>query len=85
MAETIHIDCLSTQYTALSAGHTNVSFKPARIYGGKMIIATSLPAANAANFKTVTSGKEVALGSLGATDNVYWMPNFDETVEVIRG
>lgn len=83
--ETIRIDCAASVYTALSTGQANVSFKPSLVYGGKMIIATSQPAANATTYRTITSG-EVAIGSLGASDKVYWMPgNVAETIEVIRG
>jgi hypothetical protein len=86
MVATAQVSCLAGVYTALSSGQTNVSFKPSKIYGGKMVIATSLPAPNDTTFKTVNGGDKVEIGSLGASDKVYWMPgSVDETIEVIRG
>jgi hypothetical protein len=86
MTATIQVPCPAGVYTPLSTGQTNVSFRAGLIYGGKMIIAASLPLPGATNFKTVSGGKEVALGSLAATDIVYWQPaKVDETIEVIRG
>lgn len=86
MAETIRIDCPAGQYTALTAGHQNVAFEPSKVYGDRMIIAASLPAPSAGNYKTVLSGKQVELGGLAFGDIVYWMPgNVAETIEVTRG
>jgi hypothetical protein len=85
MAETIHIDCTAGVYTPLSAGHTNVSFKMPRIYGGRLAIAASLPSPSSVDFIPLPGSKEVALGSLDVLDNVYLMPDQDETIKVIRG
>ncbi|MDB5582857.1 MAG: hypothetical protein JWR80_8033 [Bradyrhizobium sp.] len=84
MVETVQIACPVGVYTALSTGQANVSFRPALIYGGRMIIATSQPIPGATNFVRVHDG-EVSLGSLGASDKVYWMPDVAETIAVIRG
>lgn len=86
MAATIQVPCSAGVYTALSSGQANVSFRSALIYGGKMVIATSQPAPNDTTFVDVAGSQPVNLGSLGASDRVYWMPgSVDETIKVIRG
>lgn len=87
MAETKSIDCPASVYTALSsAGQLNVSFKTLRYSGGRVVIATSLPSPTTVDFYPLDAYEKLPLGSLGASDIVYYMPDTSaETVKVLRG
>ena len=87
MAETARVTCPPGVFTALSnAGQTNVTFQSPNIFGGFMIIATSQPAADATNYSAVRR-EAIKLGSLGASDRVWWRPDspLSQEIEVLRG
>lgn len=89
MAETKAVSCAAGVYTALStAGQTNVSFKTQRYKGGRVVVATSLPSPSTADFYPLDQYEKLPLGSLGASDVVYYMPESStlaETIYVFRG
>lgn len=87
MAEAKTISCAAGAWTALStAGQLNVSFRSARSMAGKMTIATSAPSVNATDFYPLDGYEKINLGSLGASDIVYYMAAVsDETIYVLRG
>jgi len=87
--ETKRVTCPVTGYTALSAGQANVSFKSQRNSTGRLAIAASLPVAGTADYVSIDSDQWTTLGSLGASDNVYYRPDAnqdgDVIIDVIRG
>lgn len=87
MAEAKTVVCTAGAWTALNtAGQVNVSFRSARSMTGKIAIATSAPATNVADFYPLDGYEKLNLGSLGASDIVYYMAAVsDETIYVLRG
>lgn len=78
------IPCISGQYTQLSTGQANVSFRTR--HGGRISCASTQPTPSATDYNDLDPDEEVELGSLGAADCIWFMPaDVAETIQVTRG
>lgn len=78
MAATFRTTCAASVYTALTTAGQAIKLRNVS-RGGRLVIATSLPAPNVTNFITVRMNDELFNTTLfvGASDIVYFMPAAD--------
>lgn len=80
------INCPPGEYTQISTGQANVSFRSSLVYGGRVAFGATKPQANTTDYGDVQPGDRWEMGALGASDLLWYMPaNVAETLVVVRG